>query len=118
MFDRSSVLPRHALARVVVAFIVVGVILSGLLGPLGFVGLVTWTILLAGIAMGAYVFVRAGKPLVAAGAVLMPLSTWLAIFVQPRLGLDTRLLCGRAADRCGLRQRRVTGAPGRWRSCG
>jgi uncharacterized membrane protein YphA (DoxX/SURF4 family) len=84
MFD-PFISPIAALRSlgVVVALIVVGIILSGVLGPLGFVGLVTWTILIAGIAVGALLFVRAGNPLTAAGAVLMPLSTWLAFFVQP-----------------------------------
>jgi uncharacterized membrane protein YphA (DoxX/SURF4 family) len=68
---------------VVVVLLVVAVVLAGLLGPLGFVGLVTWSLLIGGLVAGGFLIARAGRPLAGAGAIVMPLSTWLAFFVQP-----------------------------------
>ncbi len=68
---------------VVIVLIVVSIVLSGVLGGLGFLGLITWLLLLCGIAVGLFLLVRAGNPMAAAGTILMPLSTWIAFFVQP-----------------------------------
>ena len=74
-----------ALRALVVVIVLLGasIIVSGILGPLGFVGLVTWLLLLGGIAVGLFLLVRAGNPMAAAGMILMPFSTWLAFSVQP-----------------------------------
>jgi uncharacterized membrane protein YphA (DoxX/SURF4 family) len=67
----------------VLVLLLVSIVLSGILGPLGFVGLVTWALLLGGIVVGVFLIVLAANPLAGAGAILMPASTWMAFFVQP-----------------------------------
>src|SRR5436190_17524130 len=54
---------------VVIVLLVVSIILSVMLGPLGFVGLITWLLLLGGIAVGLFLLVRAGNPMAAAGTI-------------------------------------------------
>src|SRR6476619_6312493 len=68
---------------VVLVLLIVGIILSGVLGPLGFFGLVIWSLLLGGIAVGLFLITRASNPIAGAGAILMPLAIWIAFFVQP-----------------------------------
>ena len=68
---------------VVIVLLIVSISLSGLLGPLGFVGLVTWALLLGGIAVGLFLILRANRAMAGIGAIAMPLSAWMAIFVRP-----------------------------------
>jgi hypothetical protein len=61
------------------------------LGALGFLRLVNWAILLAGLAVGLFLILRAKRPLAGAGTIVMAASTWIAFFVMPPAWIWTSL---------------------------
>ena len=67
----------------VIVLLVVAIIVANILGGLAFLGLVSWLILVVGIVVGAFLIARAGRPLAGAGAIILPLSAWIAFHVQP-----------------------------------
>jgi hypothetical protein len=69
---------------VTIALLVVAIIVSGLMASgLAFLGLVSWAILFAGIAVGLFLIVRAGRPIAGVGAIVITASTWIAFYVIP-----------------------------------
>ena len=76
---------------VTLVLLIVAIPLAGLLGGLAFVGLVAWTILIAAVAVGVLLIVRAGRPLAGVGAILMAVSTWIAFYVIPPTWVWTAL---------------------------
>lgn len=82
----DALITPPAVTRAIVATItllVIAVALGYLLGGLGLVGLVTWSILIAGLLVGAFLALRAGRPLAGVGTALAALACWIAFFVMP-----------------------------------
>lgn len=76
---------RPALATV--ALLVVAIALAQALDGLAFLGVALWAAVLAGIAVGAFLVARAGRPLAGAGAIVTALSLWIAFFITPQAWL-------------------------------
>lgn len=91
---RDALITPAAVARAIVATVLLlalGIILGYLLGGLGLVGLVTWVILVAGVLVGAWLALRAGRPLAGVGTAVAALACWIAFFVMPPAWVWTSL---------------------------
>jgi len=74
-------------AIVTIALLIVGIVLAHALGGLAFLGVMLWAIILAGVAIGLFLIVRAGRPLAGAGAIVMAITVWVAFYITPQAWL-------------------------------
>ena len=90
----SALISPASVVRSLVAtviLIVLAIVLAYGLGAFGFLRLVNWAVLLAGLAVGLFLILRAKRPLAGAGTIVMAASTWIAFFVMPPAWIWTGL---------------------------
>src|SRR6266540_1591349 len=67
--------------------VLLAIVLAQPLGGLAFLGVAIWGTIVALVAVGGLLIVRAGRPLVGAGTIVTAVSIWVAFFVQPQAWL-------------------------------
>ncbi len=72
--------------------VLLAIVLAQPLGGLAFLGVAIWGTIVALVTVGGLLIVRAGRPLVGAGTIVMAVAVWVAFYVQPQAWLLWTLL--------------------------